>query len=173
MFPPFSFLYCAVSPTIGSTGVNSVYPLLSGVILVNVKVYSYSSFGMISCGPLNTLPISVDGCPLTKMVISSVVKLNILSALSKNLSFTRNFTIPFSASISPNVHIGSTTSTISSSPSCPPGSSFPILIDFAELMFPDLSVTVPCANDKVIYPLYVYPSPLPSASSWSSPVITN
>ena len=110
---------------------------------------------MISVGPSNMVAIAVDGCPFTTMVIASSVNSKILWSLFKNLSVTRILTVSASSFTSATLHTGSTTSTTSSSPSAPPGSSFPMVIDLALLVFPDLSVTVPAANDNVIYPLYV------------------
>ena len=154
IFPPFSFLYLAVSPTIGFIGVTSVYPAPSGDKFDNTNVYSYSWFSTTSVGPSNDFTIAVDSLSFTSTLISSLVKLNILESFSKNLSFTLNFTFPLSASISGIDHTGSTTSTIVPLP-LPSGSSFPIVIVLSILVFPVLSVMVPAVNDNDIYPLYL------------------
>ena len=134
---------------------NSVYPPPDGSIFVNVNVYSYSLFAVISVGPVNVFPIDVDSVPFTNTVIFSFVNSNLLDAFVRYLSFTLILITPASKSLLAIDHTGDTTSTIcpSLSPSPVVGSSIPIVIVLAMLLFPVVSVTVPSAKANFTIPL--------------------
>ena len=96
ILPPFSFLYLAFPPTIGFFGVNSVYPASLGAIFVSVNVYSYSSFAFTSTGSDNVFTIAVDTLLFTITFMLSFVRVNVLLAFVKYLSFTFSFITPVS-----------------------------------------------------------------------------
>lgn len=120
ILPPFSFLYLAFPPTIGFFGVNSVYPASLGAIFVSVNVYSYSSFAFTSTGSDNVFTIAVDTLLFTITFMLSFVRVNVLLAFVKYLSFTFSFITPVSMFTLLTSQTGSTTSTTFPLP-VPPG----------------------------------------------------